>query len=99
MAAPQLQDLGDGNWQLSGELLFSNVTSLVRQPDFRSVKADDIRIDLAGVTRAESAGLALLLEWCRAAEQLGKTISFVNMPQQMQSIAAVCGLGEILITA
>ena len=99
MAAPQLQAPGDGNWQLSGELLFSNVTALVRQPDFRSVATDTIRIDLAGVVRAESAGLALLLEWCRAAEQLGKTISFVNMPQQMQSIAAVCGLGEILITA
>ena len=58
-----------------------------------------IRIDLAGVTRAESAGLALLLEWQRVAEQRGTTIAYVNMPAQMQSMAAVCGLEEILQSA
>ncbi len=55
-----------------------------------------IEIDLKGVTRADSAGLALLVEWLRAAERAGKSISFVNVPVQLSSIARISGLDEIL---
>jgi anti-anti-sigma regulatory factor len=62
----------------------------------KSADRTRISIDLAGVTRSDSAGLALLIEWLRESEQLGKTITFLNMPAQMQSIARVCGLDGIL---
>jgi phospholipid transport system transporter-binding protein len=99
MTAPRFEDLGNNNWRLSGDLIFGSVAGLVDAPDFSTQRNGIIHIDLAGVTRAESAGLALLLEWQRVAEQRGTTIAYVNMPAQMQSMAAVCGLEEILQSA
>jgi phospholipid transport system transporter-binding protein len=55
-----------------------------------------LRVDLAGVTRADSAGLALLVEWLRESEIAGNSIEFVNVPAQLLSIARVCGLDDIL---
>jgi phospholipid transport system transporter-binding protein len=99
MTAPRFEDLGNNNWQLSGDLIFGTVAGLVNVPDFGDQHGGIIRIDLAGVTRAESVGLALLLEWQRVAEARGISIAYVNMPAQMQSIAGVCGLEEILQSA
>jgi phospholipid transport system transporter-binding protein len=48
------------------------------------------------VTRSDSAGLALLIEWLRESERLGKSITFLNMPAQMQSISRLCGLDGVL---
>jgi phospholipid transport system transporter-binding protein len=96
---PELVDLGGNNWRLSGDLSFVTVAGLVDMPDFGDQRRGIICVDLAGVTRAESAGLALLLEWQRVAEEQGLSIAYVNMPVQMQSMAAVCGLEEILQSA
>ena len=56
----------------------------------------DIEVDLNGVTRADSAGLALLVELMRESGRNGRRISFCHVPAQLLSIARVCGLEEIL---
>ena len=53
-------------------------------------------VDLAGVRRIDSAGLALLVEWLRQAQCKGISIHFENIPSQMRAIVTVCGLEEIL---
>jgi phospholipid transport system transporter-binding protein len=93
---PRIEETGHGSWKLAGDLSFSTVPDLMKEMDIRSADRNRISIDLAGVTRSDSAGLALLIEWLRESERLGKSITFLNMPTQMQSIARICGLGEIL---
>jgi phospholipid transport system transporter-binding protein len=97
MAEPRLEETGNGNWLLVGDLSFTTVPVLSGELDIKSADHPLISIDLAGVTRSDSAGLALLIEWLRESERLGKTITFLNMPVQMQSIARVCGLEGILL--
>ncbi|WP_258868027.1 lipid asymmetry maintenance protein MlaB [Alkalilimnicola ehrlichii] len=46
--------------------------------------------------RADSAGLALLVEWTRVAQMQGQDIRFVKMSPQMQAIAEVSGLQDVL---
>ncbi len=53
-------------------------------------------VDLAGVDRIDSAGLALLVEWLRQAKRKGIAIHFRNIPARMLAIATVCGLEQIL---
>jgi phospholipid transport system transporter-binding protein len=96
MAEPRIEETGNGSWLLSGDLSFTTVPSLRGGLDIKSSDRPGISIDLAGVTRSDSAGLALLIEWLRESERLGKAITFLNMPAQMQSIARVCGLDGIL---
>jgi phospholipid transport system transporter-binding protein len=96
MAEARFTDMGGGHWLLEGELDFTTVPSVLRHAgaDMRGLAG--IRVDLKGVTRADSAGLALLVEWLRESERAGTPISFINIPVQLLSIARVCGLEKIL---
>ncbi|HIC45238.1 MAG TPA: STAS domain-containing protein [Methylophaga aminisulfidivorans] len=57
---------------------------------------NDIEIDLQHVTQADSAGLALLVDWMRAAKKARKSIAFKHLPEQMDAIAKASGLDELL---
>ena len=52
--------------------------------------------DLAGVERADSAGLALLIEWMRRARRAGRPVRFLNLPPQMLEIARAASLDRVL---
>ena len=86
----------DGRWVLSGHLDFETVPSLLAHPGAHMQRGGDIRVDLAGVTRVDSAGLALMVEWLRESKRKGLAITFDNVPKQLQSIARICGLEDIL---
>jgi len=95
MADAVCSDQGDGRWLLSGELGFATVPGLLAGPG-RGLAAAATEVDLAGVTRADSAGLALLVAWTRTSTRAGRTIRFTHVPAQLLSIARVSGLEEIL---
>ncbi len=65
----------------------------------RAAPAATLTVDCSSVTRANSAGLALLLAILRDAQQLGKTISIRHLPADMQQMAHVCELTDILQSA
>lgn len=96
MAEAQLVKGDDGNWLLQGDLDFASVPSVLRHADVNMLGKGAITVDLKGVVRSDSAGLALLVEWLRESEMAGNTINFVNVPAQLLSIARVCGLQDIL---
>ncbi|NOR40126.1 MAG: STAS domain-containing protein [Gammaproteobacteria bacterium] len=96
MADARLIDKGDGYWLLEGELGFSSVPAVLEHAGVEMLGNAALKVDLKGVSRADSAGLALLVEWLRESERNGNEISFINVPVQLVSIARVCGLHEIL---
>ena len=53
------------------------------------------RVDLAEVTEADSAGLALLLEWLRRSRSVDRVISVSPLPPALSSLAALYGLAEL----
>lgn len=96
MADAQLVENEDGNWLLQGELGFNSVPSVLKHAGVSMLGKQQVTVDLKGITRADSAGLALLVEWLRESQLAGSSIVFLNVPAQMLSIARVCGLDEIL---
>ena len=60
--------------------------------------SDNLRIDLGGVTKVDSAALALLIEWLRQARQHKHTIHIEGMPDKLLSIARLTGVEEIILT-
>lgn len=98
VADSQIQSCGDGCFTLSGELGFATVGELLQnsQPLFRHVK--HLTLDLSAVTRTDSAGLALLIEWMRQARQHQQSIIFSHVPAQLQAVAKVVGLDVLLPT-
>jgi len=86
---------GGDTWRLEGELSFETVPGLftsARQAMHDSIPSS---VDLGSVERVESAGVALMLDWIRAARVHGRTLSFDNIPEHMQSIAALCGVDHL----
>jgi len=53
-------------------------------------------VDLSAVTRADSAGLALLLGWMRQTRAREAGILFRGVPPQMEAIAGTSALGGLL---
>lgn len=83
--------------QVSGELSFATVPALLEQgAALLAGRGDRIRLDLGGVTRADSAGLALLIEWLRLARRRRAEVEFSNIPPQMLAIARVSGIEDVL---
>ncbi|MFO1417702.1 MAG: STAS domain-containing protein [Methylotetracoccus sp.] len=89
--------LAEGRFRLQGELRFDNAAAALRAalPMLRQAQGRVV-IDLADVSRADSAGVALLIELVRAAVKRGIALRFANLPQQVEALAAVAGITTLL---
>ena len=83
---------------VTGPMTFTSVAGLFSgSSGWFAGGSRDITIDLAGVTQADSAGLALLIEWLRQAHSAQCNVRFTNIPPQMQVLIRVNGLQDTLI--
>ena len=96
MSSITLYQDSEGRQCLKGVLTFVSVPILERQAADLHAADGELVIDLGEVVRADSAGLALLVEWTRRAKQRSQPIRFLNVPEQLRAIAAVSGLDGIL---
>lgn len=83
-------------WQIEGELTFSTVSALLKQSQHLWKEVKTIPVDFSAVIQADSAALALLLEWKRFANQHQKQIAFTRLPQQLLNLIKISHLGEML---
>lgn len=85
-----------GVFAIIGNLEFATMNQLLGQEKviFKDGKA--VELDLAGVERANSAGLALLLEWQGIAQQQGREFRIRNAPDALLAIARISNCTEIL---
>lgn len=93
---PLLQALAPGGYTLAGPLVFATVTALLAEGEAAFAGQGAIVIDLAGVTRADSAGLALLLEWSLAARAAGREIRYRNLPEEIIALATLSEVQGLL---
>lgn len=92
-----LKQTGDGQIQLTGELSFKTVPAFfAANRDIIKLANHELYIDLDGISRADSAGIALLIEWQRQAQHENRSISFHNIPAQLLAIARLSGVESIL---
>lgn len=91
--------------RLGGELTFATVTGLYTQMESAS-RNDGVpsQVDLEGVTKIDSAGLALLLEWQsrfgkqnRSASDGPGRIEITNPPEALLKIARLCDAEQYLL--
>ncbi|MGB7757254.1 MAG: STAS domain-containing protein [Salinisphaera sp.] len=82
--------------RVDGELDVDSVPARLRKSADWFDRDRETVIDLSGVTRADSAGVALLLEWIRDADQAGATLHFANAPSQMRAIIDFCALNDVI---
>jgi len=87
---------GAGRYRLSGELTFATVRDTLRAAQDKFAGETKLVIDLSAVSVADSAGLALLIEWYRLAAQTNKPIQFVGVPAQLRALAKISDVESFL---
>ncbi len=94
---PRIVSAEAGRVKIAGDLTFDTVATL-RERGVEVLGVDgDVTLDLNAVTRADSAGLALMVEWLKQAKRRDASLHVVNMPDQMLAIARMSKLDEILL--
>lgn len=96
MSAFNVERRGEGLYAVSGELTFDTVPAVWQETRDWFTEGGAVVIDLAGVNRADSAGLALLLEWLRGAERRDARVAFEHLPVQIQAMAHLTALESVL---
>lgn len=97
--APQpfsFEDLGNGRFRLSGHLGFESATRALSESHKLFADHKKIQLDLSGVGSADSAGLALLVEWTGWARREKRKLSLTNVPDQAIALAKISEVDEIL---
>jgi phospholipid transport system transporter-binding protein len=85
--------------QLTGALSFETLPGVLEQSAEFAARADlpqRLTIDFAGITGVDSSAVALLLEWRRQAQRLGKALVFVNLPANLLALARLYGVEELI---
>lgn len=98
MTSPQaLVDNPDGILRLRGPLVFASVGAALSQSLALLPRQGVAVIDMSDVAQADSAALALLVEWRKFAARQGLRLELRGVPAQLRALAAAAGL-EALCT-
>jgi phospholipid transport system transporter-binding protein len=87
-----------GHIVVTGELTFASARD-ARQVGvlvLESSRAPRLVIDCSGVTRADSAGLAVLLDWMAWGRRKSRPVSLENLPASLVAIAKISEVDELL---
>ena len=84
----------DGMVRLLGELTFESVPRLVAE-DPELAGNGELTVDLSGLTKVDSAGLALLLGWIRTIRQAGGEVKFSGIPVHLRSLVRIADLESL----
>lgn len=66
------------------------------QAGLQAIAGGQREIDLALLSNVDSAAVATLLAWKRAAAEKGAALTFHHMPANLQSLANLYGVDELL---
>jgi phospholipid transport system transporter-binding protein len=94
---PRIVLAGNGRVEIAGDLTFETVAGLRERGTEVLQGNGNVILDLNAVTRADSAGLALMVEWLREARNRETGLHVVNMPDQMLAIARMSKLDGVLL--
>lgn len=96
MSDYELIDQGEGKFALSGMMTFGTAGQILKDSERPFEEHTQIEVDLSGVDRTDSAGLALLLEWITWANHTVREIRFVGTPEKIDAIARVTEVEDLL---
>ncbi len=87
-----------GHVALTGELTFANARDARQQGllVLEASRSDRIVVDCAGLRRADSAGLAVLLDWLAWGRRKSRAVSLVNLPESLLAIARISEVDQLL---
>lgn len=96
-AAFRLTPSSDARLLAAGPLTFATARGASAQGEtlLRATTAAQ-EIDCSGVTTADSAGLAVLIDWLGVAKRADRRLRYAHVPKGLMSLASISELDELL---
>ena len=91
-------DLGQGRFRVAGFLLAKNARALFEKGKRSFAGQTRVEVDLKDIERADSAGLAVLLEWVAWSNAQSITITYRDIPRQVISLATIWEVESLLLS-
>lgn len=82
-------------FQPSATLTADNAETALKA-GLQAIASGQTEMDLAQLTTVDSAAVAALLAWKRAAAERGAALSFHHIPPNLRSLADLYGVSELL---
>lgn len=97
-AAFEIVVTAPGRFSARGALTFANAkrARLEGLHALRSSSARDLEVDCGAISRSDSAGLAVLLDWMASMKREGRPLCFSQLPQGLLAVARISGVEEML---
>lgn len=89
-AVVRIDEATAGSVRVSGELVFGNAAASLAAINAAVARDGRSALDLSGVTRSDSAGLACVLAVLAQSAERGRRLHLQNMPEGMHLLASVC---------
>jgi phospholipid transport system transporter-binding protein len=83
---------------LEGPVTMANVEAVLAEGE-SAFEGPQVDVDLAGMTEVDSSAVSLLLEWSRRAARRGQRLSFRNPPANLESLATLYGVSDLVRAA
>jgi phospholipid transport system transporter-binding protein len=96
-----ISEASEGRVTVTGDLTFASARD-ARQLGIlvlEGSRAQRIAIDCSGVTRADSAGLAVLLDWLAWGRRKSRVVALENLPPSLVAIAKISEVDGLLAAA
>jgi len=96
MAAFAITAVGPGRLEARGTICYDSAAQALRAGLALIPRGQPCTIDLSKVTEADSAGLAVLVEWIATARKRESTIHYEAIPAQILAVARISDLDDLL---
>lgn len=80
---------------IGGPIIYDNVVEVTRAGE-AAIKADDMLVDLTGVTQVDSSAVSMLLEWMRTTQTYGRRTEFINLPSNLADLIELYDVGSLI---
>lgn len=81
---------------ISGDLNFSNVMSVYEKSLPQLNQSPECHFNFSQLTSSDSSGIALIIEWVKLAKRHHKPIKFVQLSQDLMSLAKAARLDTLI---
>ena len=90
---------GGNRYAVSGPLTFATARAALASgiAAFSSASGGPIEVDCAGVGSADSAGLAVLVEWLAWGRRSGRELRYTHVPEAICAIARISEVESLLL--
>ena len=95
---PEVVSAGADRLAIRGALTFQTAR-LASETGLRAISASAaprLEVDFAGVTAADSAGLAVCLVWLASARRDGRELRFANLPASIRALARISEIEQVI---